>query len=86
MTCTLQDCLGRLPWDGRCLLLLGQHRSWLTFPPGDAKFQVDIFVEIIKLFLISESRFGPIFWIHFLTPGSRFGAVFGYQNWCQGIP
>ena len=50
MTCTLEHCLGRLPWDGRCLLLLGQQRSWLTFPPGVAEFQIDLFLKIFTFF------------------------------------
>ena len=64
MTGTLEHCLGGLPEDGLCLLLLGQQRSWLTFPPGVAEFQIDIFLEI---FGFSLNFWGP-FWHHFLGP------------------
>ena len=77
MTCTLEHCLGRLPWDGRCLLLLGQHRSWLTFPPGDAKFQIDIFVEISRFFF----NFWVLFWNHFLGPFPDPGVLIWGRFW-----
>ena len=86
MTGTLEHCLGGLPEDGLCLLLLGQQRSWLTFPPGVAEIQIFFFENIYIFLQFLGPVFGTIFWVHFMTPGSGFGAVFGYQNWCQGIP
>ena len=50
MTDTLEHFLGGLPEDGLCLLLLGQQRSWLTFPPGVAEIQIIFFLKIFTFF------------------------------------